>query len=152
MFRLSISQAQSAPVTAADQAPSARIQLQPTADQFPCVNHFWRWIWYSMRPCGLRNSKYIAYTFTCSIFPKYGEKRYVFQETLSQKQESHSFELIKELNNWLLPSWLWKPPPIKSNLNATVMGADLPNGMVTCAVSFSEKKMLFSQINLKSTH
>lgn len=24
------------------------------------------------------------------------EKRYIFQETLRQKQESHSFELIKE--------------------------------------------------------
>lgn len=80
------------------------------------------------------------------------EKRYVFEETLRQKQESHSSELIKELNNWLPPLQLWKPPPIKINLNATVMGTDLHNVMVTHAVYFSEQKMLFFQINLKSTH
>lgn len=32
------------------------------------------------------------------------------------------------------------------------MGADLHNIMVTHAVSFSEQKMLFFQINLKSIH
>lgn len=80
------------------------------------------------------------------------EKKNVFQETLRQKQESHSSELIKELNNRLPPLWLWKAPPIKINLNATVMSADMHNVMVTHAVSFSEQKMLVFQINLKSTH
>lgn len=32
------------------------------------------------------------------------------------------------------------------------MGADLHNVMVTHAVPFSEQKMLFFKINLKSTH
>lgn len=79
-------------------------------------------------------------------------EKYVFQEILRQKQESHSLELIKELNNQLPHLWLWKPPPIKINLNDTVMGPDLHNVMLTHAVSFSEQNMLCFQNNLKSTH
>lgn len=72
------------------------------------------------------------------------EKRYVFEETLRQKQESHSSELIKELNNWLPPLQLWKPPPIKINLNATVMGTDLHNVMVTpCSLFLWTKDPIF---------
>lgn len=56
--------------------------------------------------------------------------------TLGQKQKSHSFQHMKEINNWLPLYGSEKPSPTKISLN--VMGADLHNVMVTHAVSFSE--------------
>lgn len=115
------------------------------------LNLFWGFIQYSMCFSGLTNSKYIKYTFTCPFSPKYGKKISLTRDSRTETRISPS-DPIKELNNWLPPSWLWKPPPIKISFSAAVMGADLHNVMVTQAVSLSEQKMLFNQINLKSTH
>lgn len=72
------------------------------------------------------------------------KKQYLFQETLRKNNCTQGGTKLP------VPLTAGKPLPIK--INATVMAADLHNVMVTHAVPFSEQKMLFFKINLKSTH